>query len=102
MDHRVLEIRYDTAAIPGGNPHDPADPHLLRFRDMAMQQIGAALGDDGLGAELGAVVEQNGVRLKFMVMDFDAAEARLGAALGRSGLGKPVEILRYWDDKALI
>ena len=102
MDHRVLEICYDVAAIPGRNPHNPADPRVFRFRDAAMARIAAMLDDDGLGHGLDARLEDDRLHLKFLVMDFDAAEARLGPLLDRSSLAKPVEVLRYWDDVALI
>ena len=49
MDHRILELSYDLATIPGRNPHNPADPRVFRFRDTAMQRIDALLIDDGLG-----------------------------------------------------
>ena len=102
MDQRVLEICYDIAAIPGRNPHNPADPRVFRFRDQAMERIGAVLGDDGLGHGLGTDLDDGRLRLRFQVMDFDAAEERLDNALDRSALGKPVEVLRYWDVEAVI
>lgn len=102
MDHRVLEICYDIAAIPGRNPHNPADPRVFRFRDAAMKRIDEVLIDDGLGRGLGADLEDDRLRLRFAVEDFDAAEARVGSVIDRSTLARPVEMLRYWAKEAVI
>lgn len=102
MDHRVLEICYDIAAIPGRNPHGATDPRVCRFRDAAMERIDAVLHDDGLGHGLGADLDEDRLRLKFRVLDFDAAEARVGAVIDRFTLARPVEMLRYWDSEAVI
>lgn len=102
MDHRILEICYDIAAIPGRNPHNPEDPRVCRFRDAAMARIDEVLHGDGLGHGLGAALEDDRLRLKFRVMDFDAAEARVGSVIDRFTLARPVEMLRYWDHEAVI
>lgn len=102
MEHRVLEVCYDIDAIPGRNPNNPVDPRVFRFRDAAMAEIDGALVDDGLGHGIGADVEYDRLRLRFAVQDFDAAEARVGSAINASSVGRPVEMLRYWDDQAVI
>jgi len=102
MDHRVLEICYDIASIPGHNPHNPADPRVLRFRDAAMRRIDEVLLDDGLGHRLGADLEDDRLRLRFAVEDFDAAEARVGSVFEQSALVRPAEMLRYWQKEAVI
>ena len=102
MDHRVLEICYDVASIPGRNPHNPADPRVFRFRDAAMARIDEVLLDDGLGHGLGADLEDDRLRLRFRVMDFEAAEARVGSVIDKHTLARPVEVLRYWDTEAVI
>ena len=102
MDHRVLEICYDVASIPGRNPHNPADPRVFRFRDAAMARIDEVLHGDGLGHGLGADLEDDRLRLRFRVADFDAAEARVGAVIDKHTLARPVEVLRYWDTDAVI
>lgn len=102
MDHRVLEICYDIASIPGRNPHNPADPRVFRFRDAAMARIDQVLLDDGLGRRLGADLEDDRLRLRFVVEDFDAAEERVGSVTNRFTLARPVEVLRYWDNQAVV
>lgn len=101
MEHRVLEICYDIAEIPGRNPHNPVDPRVLRFRDGAQARIDAALFEDGLGHGIGADLEPDRLRLRFVVMDFEAAEARVTWALDETPWGPPQEILRYWDAQAV-
>lgn len=102
MDHRVLELSYDIATIPGRNPHNPADPRIFRFRDTAMARIDAVLLDDGLGHRLGADLDADRLRLRFVVQDFDAAEARVGAVIGDHALARPSEMLRYWEKDVVI
>lgn len=101
MDHRVLELCYDIAAIPGCNPLNPADPRVLRFRDKAQARIDAALFEDGLGHGIGADLEPDRLRLRFVVMDFEAAEARVTGAMDDTPWGVPQEVLRYWDAQAV-
>jgi hypothetical protein len=101
MDHRVLEICYDIDAIPGRNPNNPLDPRVLRFRDGARGRIEDALFEDGLGHGIGAELDGDKLRLRFVVMDFDAAEARLTWALDETPWGPPQEVLRYWDTQAV-
>ena len=102
MDHRILELSYDLATIPGRNPHNPADPRVFRFRDAAMKRIDAVLLDDGLGRGLDADLEADRLRLRFAVEDFEAAEARVGSAISDLALVRPAEMLRYWDKDAVI
>lgn len=97
MDHRVIEICYDLDAIPGRNPDNPADPRVTRFRDAAMARLLEVLEGNGLGRCLGADVEFDRLRLRFAVVDFDAAEVTLDSELGGTAWDHPVEVLRYWD-----
>jgi len=99
MEHRVIEICYDLDAIPGRNPDNPVDPRVLKFRDRAMARIDEVLDCDGLGRGIGADVEFDRLRLRFVVMDFDAAEIRLDKELCGTAWDRPVEVLRYWDAK---
>lgn len=99
MDHRVIEICYDLNAIPGRNPDNPVDPRVLRFRDAAMARILDVLEGEGLGRSLGADVEYDRLRLRFAVIDFDAAEIKLDSELSGTAWDHPVEVLRYWDAK---
>lgn len=101
MDHRVLEICYDLDIIPGRDPGNPADPCVLRFRDGAQDRIDAALFEDGLGHGIGSDLEPDRLRLRFAVLDFDAAEARVTWVLDETQWGLPCEILRYWDAQAV-
>jgi len=102
MDTRVLELCYDIAAIPGRNPHNPVDPRVFRFRDAVLKRIDESLLDDGLGHGLGADLEEDRLRLRFAVQDFEAAEARVGTVSEHHALVPPVEMLRYWDKEAVI
>lgn len=102
MDQRVLEICYDIAAIPGRNLDNPADPRVSRFRDAAMERIDEVLLDDGLGRRLDANLSEDRLRLRFVVEDFDAAEARVGTVTNRFTLARPVEVLKYWHNEAVI
>lgn len=102
MDHRVLEICYDIAAIPGRNPNNPSDPRVFRFRDAAMARIDESLLDDGLGRRLDADLCEDRLRLRFVVEDFEAAEERVGTVTDRFTLARPVEVLRYWDKQPVI
>jgi len=99
MDHRVIEICYDLDAIPGRNPDDPIDPRVLKFRDRAMARIHGVLEGGGLGRGIGADLEDDRLRLRFVVTDFDAAEIRLDSELCSTAWDSPVEVLRYWDAK---
>lgn len=101
MEHRILEICYDIAAIPGRDAELPTDTQLLRFRDGAVARIEDVLGEDGLGHVLRVVRDDGKLILRAVVMDFDAAEARLGAALAGTPWADPAEILRYWDSQAV-
>jgi len=100
MDHRVIEICYDLDAIPGRSPDNPHDPRVMRFRDIAMARINQVLASDGLGYGVGADVEFDRLRLRFVVQDFDAAEIRLDSELDGTAWNYPVEVLRYWDAAA--
>ena len=102
MDHRLLEICYDIATIPGRNPHNPADPRVFRFRDTTMKRIDEVLLGDGLGHGLDADLEDDRLRLRFVVEDFDAAEARVGSVTDRFTLTRPAEVLRYWDNQPVV
>ncbi len=100
MDHRIIEICYDLDAIPGRSSDNPRDPRVLRFRDIAMARINQVLAGDNLGYGLGADIEYDRLRLRFVVSDFDAAEVRLDAELDGTAWNFPVEVLRYWDAAA--
>lgn len=100
MEHRIIEICYDLDAIPGRSRDNPRDPRVERFRDIAMDRIDQVLSCDGLGYGLGADVEDDRLRLRFVVQDFDAAEIRLDSELDGTAWNFPVEVLRYWDVKA--
>jgi len=97
MDHRIIEICYDLDAIPGRSPNNPRDPRVTRFRDIAMARLNQVLAGDGLGYGLGAEIEFDRLRLRFVVQDFDAAEIRLDSELDGTAWNFPVEVLRYWD-----
>lgn len=101
MEHRVIEINYDINVIPGRNPHNPVDPRVLRFRDATLSRLDAALAEDGLGHALGAELEGEKLQLRFVVMDFDAAEARVTWALDDMPNAPVAEIIRYWDQLAV-
>lgn len=100
MEHRIIEICYDLGAIPGRSPDDPHDPRVERFRDIAMARIDQVLSGDGLGHAIGAEIEYDRLRLRFVVQDFDAAEVRLDSELDGTAWNFPVEVLRYWDARA--
>ena len=99
MDHRIIEICYDLDAIPGRSTDNPRDPRVLRFRDIAMARITQVLASDGLGYGVGAEIEYDRLRLRFVVQDFDAAEIRLDSELDGTAWNYPVEVLRYWDER---
>lgn len=101
MEHRVIEISYDIDTIPGRNRNNPADPRVLRFRDALLSRLDAALAEDGLGHALDAALEAGKLRLRFVVMDFDAAEARVAWALDEAPHAPAEEIMRYWDQLAV-
>jgi len=101
MDHRVIEISYDINLIPGRNPNNPVDPRVLRFRDAMLSRLDAALAEDGLGHALDAALEAEKLRLRFVVMDFDAAEARVTWVLDEASHAPAEEIIRYWDQLAV-
>ncbi len=99
MDHRIIEICYDLDAIPGRSPDNPRDPRVLHFRDIAMARINQVLANDDLGYAIGADIEDDRLRLRFVVQDFDAAEIRLDSELDGTAWNFPVEVLRYWEAK---
>ncbi len=100
MDHRIMEICYDLNTIPGRTADASQDPRVIRFRDIAVARIDQALAPDGLGYCVGAEVEYDRLRLRFVVQDFDAAEIRLDSELDGTAWNQPVEMLRYWDAAA--
>lgn len=97
MDHRVLEICYDIGAIPGVGGDAPVE----RLREEVAARIDAVLFEDGLGQGIGSELSGGRLRLRCVVMDFDAAEARLRWALDDTVWGAPQEILRTWDARAV-
>lgn len=99
MDHRIIELCYDLNAIPGRDPQAAQDPRVMQFRDIAMARIDTVLAYDDLGHAIGAAVEDDRLRLRFVVQDFDAAEIRLDAELAGTAWNFPVEVLRYWEAK---
>lgn len=100
MDQRIIEICYDLNAIPGREQDGADDPRVARFRDIAMARIEDVLSYDDLGHGVGAEIEDDRLRLRFVVQDFDAAEIRLDSELGGTAWNFPVEVLRYWESQA--
>lgn len=100
MDHRVIEIVFDVVTIPGINPNNAVDPRALRFRDATLVRVDEALGQDDLGHALEADIIAGDLILRFMVQDFDAAEARIKEALGEGQKSSYRELNRYWEDLA--
>lgn len=101
MEHRVLEVCYDLDAIPGPAAAAPTDRRAARFRDGALARIDEILFEDGLGHSIGASLDDGKLVMRFVVMDFDAAEARVAWALDETPWGPPAEFLRYWDAQAV-
>lgn len=97
MDHRVLEICYDIDAIAS----KAGEAQVQRLRKEVAARIDAVLFEDGLGHGIGSELSGSRLRLRCVVMDFDAAEARLLWALDDTDWGAPQEILRNWDARAV-
>ncbi len=100
MDHRIIEICYDLDVIPGRHADSLRDPRVINFRDIAVSRINQVLAAGELGYCIGAEVEFDRLRLRFVVQDFDAAEIRLDTELDGTAWNHPVEMLRYWGAPA--
>ena len=85
--HKIIEVVYNTCDIPGDGPCHRIDPRALQFRDKAIDRIGAALADAGLGTFLAPDTGHGEVSGRFIVDDFDLAEDVIWTAVAGLGLG---------------